>query len=149
MSSTIESFTLPNGRQMAYTLSSGVSSDRVVLFSNSLAEDLTSWNRVVPVVENQGFRVLRYDHPGHGRSGAPTEAELTSMTFETLVDDVYHLLGHLQIDKLHAWVGVSMGGIKAVYFTARHPGIVNKIVVADAIAASPAVLASPITSPRV
>lgn len=143
MSSTSESFTLPNGRQMAYTLSPGGSSDRVVLLSNSLAEDMTSWERVVPVVENQGFRVLRYDQPGHGRSGAPTEAELTSMTFETLVDDVYHLLGHLKINKLHAWVGVSMGGIKAVYFTARHPGIVNKIVVADAIAASPAVASIP------
>lgn len=128
---------------MAYTLSSGNSSNRVVLLSNSLAEDLTSWDRVVPVLENQGFRVLRYDHPGHGRSGAPTEAELTSMTFEILADDVYHLLEHLKIDKLHAWVGVSMGGIKAVYFTARHPGIVNKIVVADAIAVSPTVACIP------
>ncbi|KAJ6107318.1 hypothetical protein N7523_008641 [Penicillium sp. IBT 18751x] len=143
MSSTSESFTLPNGRQMAYTLSSSGPSDRVVLLSNSLAEDLTSWDRVVPVLENQGFRVLRYDHPGHGRSGAPTEDELTSMTFKTLADDVYHLLEHLKINKLHAWIGVSMGGIKAVYFTARHPGIVNKIVVADAIATSPAVACVP------
>lgn len=143
MSSTSESFTLPSGRQMAYTLSSGASSDRVVLLSNSLAEDLTSWDRVVPVLEAQGFRVLRYDHPGHGRSGAPTEAELTSITFEAMTDDVYELLQHLGISKLHAWVGVSMGGIKAVYFAVRHPGIVNKIVVADSIAASPAVAGMP------
>ena len=87
---------------MAYTLSSGGSSDRVVLLSNSLAEDLTSWDRVVPVVENQGFRVLRYDHLGHRRSGAPIEAELTSMTFKSLAEDVYYLLKHIKIKKLHA-----------------------------------------------
>ncbi|KAJ5807842.1 hypothetical protein N7474_009111 [Penicillium riverlandense] len=135
----IESFTLPSGREMAYTLSPGASLDRIILLSNSLAEDLTSWDRVVPVLEDQGFRVLRYDQPGHGRSSAPSESKLSSTSFEVLADDVYYLLKHLGISRLHAWVGVSMGGIKAVYFVARHPGMVNKIIVADAIAASPAV----------
>ncbi|CAL5872176.1 uncharacterized protein PFLUO_LOCUS6434 [Penicillium psychrofluorescens] len=139
----MESFTLPSGREMAYTLSPGTSSDRILLLSNSLAEDLTSWDLVVPVLEDQGFRVLRYDQPGHGRSNAPSESEMSSMSFEVLADDVYYLLKHLRISRLHAWVGVSMGGIKAVYFVARHPGMVNKIIVADAIAASPAVVGIP------
>merc|ERR1712070_648295 len=32
-----------------------------------------------------------------------------------------------------------MGGIKGVYFVSRHPGIVNKLIVSDAIAMSPTV----------
>jgi len=136
--SPTEFFTLPSGRKMAYSLLAG-DPDRMILLSNSLAEDMTSWDRVVSVLKDQGFGVLRYDHPGHGSSGAPTEAELSSSAFEGMVDDVFLLLQHLKISKLHAWIGVSMGGIKAVYFTARHPGIVKKIIVADAIATSPTV----------
>lgn len=135
---TIEGFTLPSGRQMAYSLSPGTS-DRIILLSNSLAEDLTSWDRVVPVLQDRGFRVLRYDQPGHGRSSAPSMAERSSLTFEIMADEVYLLLKHLGINRLYAWVGVSMGGIKGVYFVSRHPGIVNKLVVSDAISMSPTV----------
>lgn len=138
MAYTTEIFTLPNGRQMAYTLSPGTS-DRIILLSNSLAADLTSWDRVVPVLQDRGFRVLRYDQPGHGRSSAPSMAERSSMTFETMADEVHLLLRRLGISRLYAWVGVSMGGIKGVYFVSRHPGIVNKLVVSDAIAMSPTV----------
>lgn len=137
----MESFALPDGRKMAYTVSpAGLSSDhRTVLLSNSLAEDLTSWDRVAAVLESKGMRVIRYDLPGHGRSEPPSDAKLSLMSFETLSDDVASLLKHLGVTKLHAWIGVSMGAIKAIYFTVRHPGIVSKLVVADAIASSPVV----------
>lgn len=125
---------------MAYALSLPNTTKPVVLLSNSLCEDYTSWDRVVPVLESRGFRTLRYDQPGHGRSEAPSTPEgIKATTFESLADDVAALLKHLQISQVHAWVGVSMGGIKGVYFAARHPGIVQKLVVADAIAASPTV----------
>lgn len=138
------SFALPCGRRIAYALSSPAASKPVVLMSNSLCEDYTSWDRVVPVIETLGFRTLRYDQPGHGRSPAPSSADkITQITFETLADDVAHLLRHLGITRLHAWVGVSMGGIKGVYFAARHPGIVDKLVVADAIESSPTVADAP------
>lgn len=138
MAYTTEIFTLPNGRQMAYTLSPGTS-DRIILLSSSLAEDLTSWDRVAPVLQDRGFRVLRYDQPGHGRSSTPSKAEQSSMTFDIMADEVHLLLNHLGISRLHAWIGVSMGGIKGVYFVSRHPGIVDKLIVSDAIAMSPTV----------
>lgn len=140
----MSSFALPCGRRVAYALSQPTTSKPVVLLSNSLCEDYTSWDRVVPVLERLGFRTLRYDQPGHGRSPAPASTDdIRKTTFETLADDVAHLLRHLGITRLHAWVGVSMGGIKGVYFAARHPGIVQKLVVADAIAASPTVAGAP------
>ena len=140
MASETQSFTLPSGRPMAYTLSPAEDpSDRVVLLSNSLAADSSTWDRVAYVIHDQGFRVLRYDNPGHGQSGVPSESEISSMTFDILADEVYYLLQHLGITRLHAWIGNSMGGVKGVYFVARHPGIVNKLVVVDSIASSPAV----------
>ncbi|KAJ5113858.1 hypothetical protein N7456_002392 [Penicillium angulare] len=143
MAYTIESFKLPNGRQMAYALSPKTPSKRIVLLSNSLAEDLTSWDSVVSVLQDQDFQVLRYDQPGHGQSSLPSESELCSLTFELMADEVDSLLKHLGIGRLHAWIGVSMGGIKGLYFVTRHPGIVNKLVVSDAIAASPTVMGVP------
>ncbi|CAK7240525.1 MAG: hypothetical protein STHCBS139747_001967 [Sporothrix thermara] len=140
----MSSFVLPSGRRMAYALSSTAATKPVVLLSNSLCEDYTSWDRVVPVIENLGFRTLRYDQPGHGRSPAPASpAEIAQTTFVSLADDVAALLKHLEISRLHAWIGVSMGGIKGVYFAARHPGIIQKLVVADAIACSPKVAGAP------
>ncbi|KIH88697.1 zearalenone lactonase [Sporothrix brasiliensis 5110] len=140
----MSSFALPCGRRMAYALSQPTTSKPVVLLSNSLCEDYTSWDRVVPVLETLGLRTLRYDQPGHGRSPAPAADQIAATTFETLADDVAQLLKHLHIGRLHAWVGVSMGGIKGVYFAARHPGVVQKLVVADAIAASPTVAGAPV-----
>ncbi|CAK7212449.1 hypothetical protein SEUCBS140593_001507 [Sporothrix eucalyptigena] len=141
----MSSFTLACGRLMAYHLSGSASSTKpVVLLSNSLCEDYTSWDRVTPVIETLGYRVLRYDQPGHGRSPAPaTSTERAQTTFSSLADEVAELLTHLKITRLHAWVGVSMGGIKGAYFAARHPNIVQKLVVADAIACSPTVASAP------
>ncbi|KAL1900297.1 hypothetical protein Sste5346_002608 [Sporothrix stenoceras] len=139
----MSSFALPCGRRMAYALSQPTTTKPVVLLSNSLCEDYTSWGRVVPVIENLGFRTLRYDQPGHGQSPAPAAEDIKKTTFESLADDVAQLLKHLDISCLHAWVGVSMGGIKGIYFAARHPGIIQKLVVADAIAASPTVAGAP------
>ncbi|OAA66952.1 3-oxoadipate enol-lactonase [Niveomyces insectorum RCEF 264] len=147
-------FTLPSGRRLAYTLSAAAAaaaSRPVVLLSNSICQDYSTWDRVVPVIEGLGYRVLRYDLPGHGGSSAPpSEHERATMTFETLADDVALLLQHLAIPRLHAWIGDSMGGIKGVYFAARHPGVIHKLVVADAIAGSPAALGTPdVFGPRV
>ncbi|KAJ5272582.1 hypothetical protein N7478_007707 [Penicillium angulare] len=139
----MELFKLPNGRQMAYTLSPETPSKRIIVLSNSLAEDLTSWDRVVSALQDQDFQVLRYDQPGHGQSSLPSESEISSLSFETMADEVYYLLKHLGIDRLHAWIGVSMGGIKGLYFVTRHPDIVNKLIVSDAIAASPTVMGIP------
>lgn len=136
MASKIDIVKLPDGRSISYNLSHGAKPGPVVVLSNSLGEDFTSWDRVVPVLTNAGFSVLRYDQPGHGQSGVP--ADLSATRFEMMADDVADLLRSLGIEAVHAWVGVSMGGCKGVYFAARHPGILNKLVVCGAIFASPA-----------
>ena len=41
----------------------------VILVSNSLASNLGMWDHQVDTLIGLGFRVLRYDSRGHGRSG--------------------------------------------------------------------------------
>ncbi|RYC60913.1 hypothetical protein CHU98_g5301 [Xylaria longipes] len=82
-----------------------------------------------------GCNVLRYDAPGHGDSEVPTD--LSSTTFETVADDVHALLDHLDIKKLHAWIGVSFGGITAITFAARYPGIIERLIPCGVAPCSP------------
>jgi len=128
-------FTLPDGRALSYSFSSNPSNGPVVLLANSLVSGYTSWDRVVERLVSDGFRPLRFDQPGHGKSGVPSD--LSSTRFSSMADDVAALLKHLNLSKIHAWIGVSMGAAMSVYFIARHPSIVNKVIICDTISASP------------
>ncbi|KAL7625893.1 hypothetical protein AAE478_005117 [Parahypoxylon ruwenzoriense] len=107
----------------------------VVLLSNSLCAPFSSWDHVVPKLTSKGLSVLRYDQPGHGGSTVP--ADLSSTTFESLANDIRELLYHLSIERLHAWIGVSMGAATGIVFAAKYPGVVGKLVVCDTISCSP------------
>ncbi|KAL0933740.1 saga-like transcriptional regulatory complex subunit spt3 [Colletotrichum truncatum] len=130
---TAQQLNLPDGRVLSYHLS-GQDSQPVVLLANSLSAPFTAWDHVVKVLNENGFRTLRYDQPGHGQSSAPKGLDTE---FETIADDVYHLLQALKIEKLFAWIGVSMGAATIFYFVNKYPGIVHKVAICDTIAASP------------
>ncbi|RYP12348.1 hypothetical protein DL765_007394 [Monosporascus sp. GIB2] len=139
MSTETALFTLPSGRVMRYAITASSSSSAdgpTVILSNSLCASLQTWDRVVPVLASEGFRVLRYDPPGHG--GSSVAQDLSSTTFDSLADDVRHLLRHVGIPKLHAWIGVSMGAATGIVFAARHPNIITRLVACDTISCSPA-----------
>ncbi|CCC10883.1 hypothetical protein SMACR_04114 [Sordaria macrospora] len=144
-------FSLPSGRTISYELTYSNEPTRpTVLLSNSLSSQYRFWDHIVERLHDAGYRVLRYDHPGHGASGVPDD--LSSTTFASLVEDVYALLtssdvaaafhGHHSPDaaftpSLHAWIGVSMGAALGVVFSSRYPGVVQKLVICDTISASP------------
>ena len=140
MSSTSK-YTLPDGRNVDYKLSTpqtgGGDSAQLVLLSNSLTAPFPVWDHIAQALLEQGYGVLQYDQPGHGGSSAPSD--LNSTTFESLADDVASLLSGLKIDKVNAWIGVSMGAATGVYFVVRHPGIVRNLVICDTISSSPKV----------
>ncbi|SPO02520.1 related to 3-oxoadipate enol-lactonase II [Cephalotrichum gorgonifer] len=128
-------FTLRDGRPLAYNLSLNPTNGPVVLLANSLTSDHTSWDHVVERLVSRGFRPLRFDQPGHGGSGVPRD--LSSTSFSSMADDVAALLKHLGLARIHAWIGVSMGAAMSVYFLAQHPGVVDRVVICDTISASP------------
>ncbi|CAG9947416.1 unnamed protein product [Clonostachys rosea f. rosea IK726] len=132
----IRQLSLPDNRLLAYLLDDSPQDAPVVLLSNPLCTNIAVWDHIVPVLNHAGLRTLRYDQPGHGDSSAP--ADLTTTTFDSMVEDVAYLLDALGIPKLWAWIGVSMGAAAGIFFATSHPGVVQKLVVCDTITCSPA-----------
>ncbi|KAK2049320.1 alpha/beta-hydrolase [Colletotrichum somersetense] len=124
---------LPDGRVLSYDLS-GPDSKPIVLLANPLSAPFALWDRVVEVLHDNGFRTLRFDQPGHGKSSAPKALDTE---FETIADDVHFLVTSLKVDKLFAWVGVSMGAATSFYFVTKYPGMVHKLAICDTISSSP------------
>jgi 3-oxoadipate enol-lactonase len=82
----------------------------VVVLSNSLGSSLDMWEpQVKPLVDN-GFRVVRYDTRGHGRSRVPRGP----YTLDELAGDVVALLDLLDVPSAH-FVGLSLGGMTGMW----------------------------------
>jgi 3-oxoadipate enol-lactonase len=92
-----------NGIQIYYELS-GPADAPVVMLSNSLGTRLEMWDPQMAALA--GYRVLRYDSRGHGRSDAPAGPYSIAM----LGEDAGALLDALGIAEVH-FCGLSKGGM--------------------------------------
>lgn len=72
------------------------------------------------------FRVLAFDLRGHGES-----AWADDYTQRRMEEDVDAFLAHFGLRRV-ALVGQSLGAAIAYLYTARHPGIVERLVISDA-----------------
>jgi len=68
------------------------------------------------------FRVVRYDHRGHGGSPVPPDP----YRIEDLGGDVLALLDHLELERVHLG-GLSMGGMVAMWVAAHAPQRVDRL----------------------
>jgi 3-oxoadipate enol-lactonase len=71
------------------------------------------------------FRVLRYEHRGHGASETPPGP----YTVEQLAGDALALLDELGVDRA-SWLGLSLGGMVAMWIAACVPERVERLVLA-------------------
>ena len=101
-----------------------------LMFSNSLATDLSMWDDQAAHFAGQ-YRVLRYDQRGHGRSDAPAGR----YTFDTLIADAVALMDALSIMRTH-FCGLSMGGATAMGLAQRYPERLDHVIVCDTTCAS-------------
>lgn len=69
------------------------------------------------------FRVLRYDHRGHGRSDVPRGP----YTVEELATDVIELLDGLELGSV-TFCGLSLGGAVGMWLASRAPERVERLV---------------------
>ena len=92
----------------------GPASGPVLLFSNSLATDLSMWDDQVSYF-SQWYRVVRYDTRGHGKS----EPAAAPYNLSTLAEDVRSLLDALGIAAVN-YCGLSLGGMIGQLFAARY-----------------------------
>lgn len=97
-----------------------------ITLSHALACDHTMWDPQVAPLVNAGYRVLRFDTRGHGRSDAPAGA----YTLEQLADDLFGLLRYLDVRRTH-FVGLSLGGMIGQVLARKYPQILESLVLCD------------------
>jgi 3-oxoadipate enol-lactonase len=95
----------------------------VLVLANSLAATLEMWDAQVPAL-TQRFRTLRYDHPGHGYSGAD---EIDGI--ESLARGVLQLLDDLELERV-SFCGLSIGGAVGVRLALDAPTRFERLVLA-------------------
>jgi 3-oxoadipate enol-lactonase len=92
-----------------------------LLLSSSLGATADMWEPQLALADR--FRIVRYDHRGHGRSPVPPgRYELADLGADALA-----LLDRLEIDKAHL-AGLSLGGMVAMWVAAHAPDRVDRLV---------------------
>ena len=94
----------------------------VLVMANSLGTTLRMWDEGVPALRER-FRLLRYDHRGHG--GSPVPPGL--YTIEDLGRDALALLDGLGIERF-SWCGLSIGGMVGMWLASEAPERVEGLV---------------------
>jgi len=107
-----------------------------VVLVHGYGADLRLWDAQVPALVEAGFRVIRPDVRGHGRSLIPPDG----YTYENYSADLRDLLDRLNIERpateslslesAHV-VGLSMGGGIALQFALDHPQRVLSLTLVD------------------
>jgi 3-oxoadipate enol-lactonase len=93
----------------------------VLMLAGSLGSTLAMWEPQLPLAER--FRLVRYDHPGHGGS-PPADGPLT---IDDLGGGVVELLDELELERV-SFCGVSLGGMVATWLASRAPERVERLV---------------------
>src|ERR1700704_1723222 len=103
----------------------------VLVLSHALGLSLAMWD---PQVEplSRAFRVVRYDHRGHGASPVPSGP----YTIEAMGRDLVHLLDRLGLDRV-SFCGLSLGGMVGMWVASNAPERVDRLVLCCTAARMP------------
>jgi 3-oxoadipate enol-lactonase/4-carboxymuconolactone decarboxylase len=94
-----------------------------VVLAGSLGSDLRMWDPQVAALVAAGFRVIRYDHRGHGGSPAP----VGPYTLAELASDLVALLDRLG-ERRVSLVGLSLGGMVGMWLAENAPSRLDRLV---------------------
>ncbi|WP_375188655.1 3-oxoadipate enol-lactonase [Sphingobium yanoikuyae] len=116
--------TTGDGCRIAYRFD-GPEGAPVLLLSNSLGTDMDMWAPQL-ATWTQAFRVLRYDHRGHGASDAPAGG----YSIDRLGRDVIELLDALDLERVD-FCGLSLGGMTGQWLGIREPRRIRRLILAN------------------
>ena len=100
----------------------GLPEGPAVVLSNSLGSSRAMWDPQMPGLSRR-FRVIRYDHRGHGASPVPPGP----YRIADVGADIVTLLDHLAIERAHL-CGLSIGGMACMWVAANAPERVDRMV---------------------
>ncbi|PFH58834.1 hypothetical protein XA68_13162 [Ophiocordyceps unilateralis] len=135
--------TADDGLVIPYRLEGNSASDApVVAMSNSLLTSLDMWDPLVKLIRQHrpDLAILRYDFRGRHAlplpppspsSSSSSSSSSSAVTIDVLASDLYTLLTALRIPRLHALIGVSLGGVTALRFAQLHPNRLSKLIGCD------------------
>ena len=93
-----------------------------IIFSHGWMGESSVWNSQIEFFSKK-YKVIAYDHRGHGKSDKPK----ANYSVGTLSNDLYSLIQGLDLKKV-TLVGHAMGGMTALTFALNHPDKVSKLV---------------------
>ena len=96
----------------------------VLVLSNSLGTTQEIWERQASVLADR-FRLLTYDHPGHGASELPAAAS----SVEDFAGGLLVLLDELGVERV-SLCGVSLGGMVGMALALEAPERIDRLVLA-------------------
>lgn len=102
-----------------------------LILANSLGSTGQMWDDQIPVLTKR-YRVLRYDHRGHGGTDVPDGV----YTFDLHVQDVIDLMDAFGIEKA-SFMGLSMGAMTGMGLAIDHGERFDKMVLCDGRADAP------------
>jgi 3-oxoadipate enol-lactonase len=103
----------------------------VLVLSHALGLSLAMWDPQFASL-SRAFRVVRYDHRGHGGSPVPAGP----YRIEDLGRDVLHLLDRLALERV-SFCGLSLGGMVGMWLAANAPARIDRLVVCCTAARMP------------
>lgn len=101
---------------------SGPEDAPVLVFAGSLGSTMAMWDPQVEALRDR-FRVLRYDHRGHGGSEVPDG----TYRIDDIAGDAVGLLDSLGIERA-AFCGLSLGGMVGMWLGAHAPERLSTLV---------------------
>jgi 3-oxoadipate enol-lactonase len=104
----------------------------VVMLAHSLSANLNLWQPQVPILIAAGYRVLRYDIRGHGKSATPEHP----YTIEMLAADAIGLMDAVGLEKVH-FCGISLGGMVGQQLAVAHGERLDSLILSSTAAHMP------------
>lgn len=96
---------------------------RTLMLVNGLADDCETWGGQTPAFLDAGFKVVRFDNRGIGKSGRPPGP----YTSRQMAEDAKALATHLALPPFHL-LGVSMGGMIAQEYALAWPEDLSSVM---------------------
>ena len=102
----------------------GDANKQAIVFVNSLGSDYRIWDEMMP--DFADYSCIRYDKRGHGLSDCPS----APYSISDHADDLASLLTKFSISDV-ILIGISVGGMIAMDYTAKNPDKVKALILLD------------------
>jgi non-heme chloroperoxidase len=89
-----------------------------VVFVHGYGVTLLEWNLIWSLLSRAGYRLIAFDHRGHGQSTVGT----AGVSSQAMADDIRAVLEHFDVTD-GILVGHSMGGFLSIIFMLTHPKV--------------------------